>query len=103
MGSPIRARTQWLNEGEKPSKFFCSLEKYNYTEKTIKTIQLQDGQCITDQKEILEEIKNFYSSLFSKKKTEDQNLETLFKKKHIRKLTSSESRILEGDVNAWWN
>ena len=68
IGSAIRARTQWLNEGEKPSKFFCSLEKYNYTEKTIKSIQLQDGQRITDQKKILEEIKNFYSSLFSEKK-----------------------------------
>ena len=68
IGSAIRARTQWRNEGEKPSKFFCSLKKYNYTEKTIKSIQLQDGQSITDQKKILEQIKNFYSSLFSEKK-----------------------------------
>ena len=33
-GTVIRSRAQWLNEGERPSKYFCSLEKYNYTEKT---------------------------------------------------------------------
>ena len=31
--SAIRSRAQWLNDGEKPSKYFCSLEKYNYIEK----------------------------------------------------------------------
>ena len=35
-GTMIRARAQWLSEGEKPSKYFCSLEKFFYTEKTIK-------------------------------------------------------------------
>ena len=32
------------------------------------------------------------------KKTQDQNLEILFKETHIRKLTLSESRILEGEL-----
>ena len=58
--------------------------------KTIKSIQLQDGQRIIDQKKILEEIKNFYSSYFSEKKTQDQNLDTLFKETHVRKLSLSE-------------
>ena len=32
-GIMIRSRAQWLSEGEKPSKYFCSLEKQYYTEK----------------------------------------------------------------------
>ena len=43
-GNIIRSRAQWLNEGEKPSKYFCSLEKYNYVEKTIKCIQIDSGK-----------------------------------------------------------
>ena len=35
-GIMIRSRAQWLSEGEKPSKYFCSLEKHYYTEKTVK-------------------------------------------------------------------
>ena len=49
-GVATRARIQWLKEGEKPSSFFCSLEKRNFIEKTIKCIKLKDGECITDQK-----------------------------------------------------
>ena len=28
----LRAHAQWLSEGEKPSKYFCSSEKHYYTE-----------------------------------------------------------------------
>ena len=42
-GNIIRSRPQWLIEGEKP-KYFCSLEKYNYVENTIKCIQIDSGQ-----------------------------------------------------------
>ena len=85
-----------FSEGEYSMPFFCT--RHSPTENTIKSIQLQDGQRITDQKKILEEIKNFYSSLFSEKKTQDQNLDTLFKEKHVRKLSLSESKILEGEL-----
>ena len=37
--SSVRSRVQWLIQGEKPTKYFCSLEKNNYIEKTIKCIQ----------------------------------------------------------------
>ena len=32
-GIMIRSRAQWLSEGERPSMYFCSLEKHYYTEK----------------------------------------------------------------------
>ena len=34
-GHQERSRVQWLKEGEKPRKYFCSLEHQNYVEKTI--------------------------------------------------------------------
>ena len=35
-GIMTRSRAHWLTEGEKPSEYFCSLEKFYYTEKTVK-------------------------------------------------------------------
>ena len=29
--SIIRSRVQWYNEGEKPTRFFCSIESHNFT------------------------------------------------------------------------
>ena len=99
-GHVVRSRAQWLSEGEKPSKFFCSLEKHNYIEKTIKCIQLDNGTKLTDQKEILNEIRNFYSSLFSQQTPLSvAHLESILGKYNIRKLTQAESDTLEGDLN----
>ena len=35
-GELVRSRQQWLKDGEKPSKYFCSLENRNFIDKTIK-------------------------------------------------------------------
>ena len=38
-GQWVRSRTQWNIEGEKPTKYFCSLETKNYLSKTIKHLK----------------------------------------------------------------
>lgn len=35
----IRSRAHWLEEGEKPSKYFCNLESRNFLNKTIKKLK----------------------------------------------------------------
>ena len=58
-GSLVRARVQWLSEGKKPSKYFCSLEWCNYVETTIKRVVKPSGKICIEQKEILSELKDF--------------------------------------------
>ena len=45
----IRSRANWLKDGEKAPKFFCNLEKHNYTEKIIKKLKDNDGNNIYNQ------------------------------------------------------
>ena len=66
-GEQIRSRVQWLDQGEKPTKYFCNLENKNYVEKTIRNIQLDNGSFITDQNLILHQIKKYYQNLFKDK------------------------------------
>ena len=97
-GFAIRSRAQWLSDGEKPTKYFFSLEKSNYTEKTIKCIELDSGEHITDQKEILNEVRKFYSILFSSQnETSNIDLESILDGS-VRKLTDTESYSLEGEL-----
>ena len=67
-GQMIRSRMQWLTEAEKPTSYFCKLENTNFVNKTIKKLKLTNDSIITYQKQILKEVQNFYSQLFSKKK-----------------------------------
>ena len=58
-GSVIRSRATNLLEGEKPTKYFCSLETHNYLSKIIPKLETVDGRIITDQHEILKESEVF--------------------------------------------
>ena len=65
-GYITRSRMQWLQEGEKPSSFFCNLEKRNCVEKTIKKLQLPSGTVLNTQKEILQEVRFFFIKIYLK-------------------------------------
>ena len=53
----IRSRVQDIQMNEKPTKFFCNLEKVKYVDKTIKKIILPNGKLVQSQKEILAQIR----------------------------------------------
>ena len=99
-----RARAQWQIDGEKPTKFFCSLEKFNAAQKYIPLLATKDAngkeQLIKDQKAIDGEIYNYYKNLYKSHEdkinrlTIDGFLGTLGNK--IPKLTEKQSKTLEG-------
>ena len=64
-GSMIRSRVQYINENENATKFFLNLEKQNYNKKCIKMLITENREEITDEKEILNEQKNYYKNLYS--------------------------------------
>ena len=68
-GEQIRARSLKLNEGEKPSSYFLSLEKANYLNKTILEIYDLKDNLIKNKEGILNAQKSFYQKLYSKGKT----------------------------------
>ena len=98
-GNMIRSRAQWLSEGEKPTKFFCGLESKNFVNKTIKKLETDNG-IITNQKEILTEVKNFYQNLFSNKDHELQDIDfdETFGNSNSKKLTQEDSQLLEQPI-----
>ena len=53
-GAECRARVKWQVEGEKPSKYFCSLEKYNAVQKYIPELKVKNDKgtqvIVKDQK-----------------------------------------------------
>ena len=99
-GSIVRSRTEWLTYGEKPTNFFCGLENKNYVNKTIKKIVNNNNESITNQKEILKTVKQYYDDLFSNKDHElqDVDMESLFENEHITKLTDKQKNSIEQPI-----
>ena len=99
-GAYVRSRVQWLKDGEKPSKYFCALERSNYLEKTMKHIQKLSGEVITNQTEILTSIKDFYQNLFMNKDNNlwEANFNDMFFYNNVTRLSENQSQELEGPL-----
>ena len=63
-GIQIRTRIQWYEEGEKPTSYFCHLENRNYTNKTINSLVIENGNELFDGHAIINEQKRFYENLY---------------------------------------
>ena len=97
-GYIIRSKAQHIDQGEKPTKYFCGLEKHNYTSKIIGQIENEDGSMIVEQNEILKETEIFYKNLYENK---DDSLDTidlndLMKDTEMPTLTNDEAEKIEG-------
>ena len=73
-GAAVRSRAKYYVDGEKPTRLFCSLEQKNGAQKFIPflKVEVREGNQtrikeVKEQKEIEEEVKNFYSDLYSNK------------------------------------
>ena len=86
-GELVRSRIQWLSEGEKPSKYFCNLEKKNFLAKTIRSVQLENGSQVLHQEEILKCVGQYYQRLFKNNDNQLANIDlfTTFENAQIKK------------------
>ena len=48
----FRSKVKWVEQGEKPTKYFFNLEKRNYEKKIITQLKISDGKIISDIKQI---------------------------------------------------
>ncbi len=68
-GVLVRSKTRWMEEGEKPSRYFLNMEKRNFVNKTITNIVNEDNLSkVTDSKDILSETRSFYKKIVLKKR-----------------------------------
>ena len=66
-GAKMRCKANWGLNAERPTRYFLRLEKQNNQCKTLHRLQTQDGRIVTDQFEILKEIRQYYDELYTTK------------------------------------
>ena len=98
----IRARARNKMEGEKPTKFFCSLEKHCGVQKYIPKLKVEKAGTtleIDDQDSVEREIFEFYRDLFAEKPTEITEVESFLENSSAIScpcLTDSQRKSMEG-------
>ena len=85
--------------GERSSKYFLNLEKQNKVNKEIRQLSTENGDVISGQDGISNEIFKFYSNLYKTKDTEEVDIDTLLNYPDIPELTPELSKLLEGPLS----
>ena len=98
-GVLVRAKARWIEEGERPTRYFCSLEKRQYTKKYIGCLEI-DGKLSNDPEMIMAYIKNFFENEYKarpRSKTMD-DIKQLLGGAYPR-ITEQERSDLEGTIS----
>ena len=98
-GTMIRAKARWIEHGEKPSSYFCSLENRNFISKRMVSLISDNGTEIKDFHDINKEVGLFYKQLYESK----ENYLTAIELEGILsddtpKLNEDEANLLEGPI-----
>ena len=94
-GFITRSKAQIIEQNERNSKYFASLEKKKAESKIISRLNVK-GNLITNQQSILSEEKKFYEKLYSKKEQTDSNID--FFENSLPKLNENDSNSCEGEI-----
>ena len=62
-GAIIRSRVRWQEDGERPTAYFCKLERRNVTSKLIASLKI-GNEIVTGQDEILDRFRIHFARLF---------------------------------------
>ena len=95
-GVLLRSRARWVAEGEKISSYFCNLEKRHYVSKNMSRLIDKHNNVLTNQNDVLQEVHDFYKSLYREKDVEQCEIKDLVK--NIQTLSEQEAKELEGKI-----
>lgn len=63
----FRSKVKCVEEGEKPTKYFFTLEKRNYEKNIVTELKGSDGEIISGIRQINKQIEDYYKSFFNLK------------------------------------
>ena len=70
-GVIVRSKELWVEQGEKPTKyFFFNLEKMRQQKKEMTELKSYSGELLSDSKDIKKEMNDFYQDLFSEEEVD---------------------------------
>lgn len=95
----FRAKCRWIENGERPTKYFFNLEKSNYNKKTISELWLHDDSTTRNETVILEQIENYYRNLYTSDLTFSETAyDTFIDNVDSPKLSEDVQETLEGPL-----
>ena len=96
-GVKIRSRAKWLEEGERPTRYFFKLEQTKIQKSQINSIYDSNGITVSSQADIEKAHVDFYTNLFSEEPIDFEKQNNLLSSVSNR-LSADQSALCEGEI-----
>ena len=83
-GIKIRSRAKWLEEGEKPSRFFFKLGRERFDRNFVYSMHDLNGAEVSDRADLIKAHEDFYANLFSRDEIDLSIQQELFSNLSLR-------------------
>ena len=93
----IRTQIKFAEEGEKSTRYFYSLERRNQTQQAINVLTKDNLDTVTEAKDIITEVHNFYRDLYSSEPV-DQHKQDMFLEINMPQLSPNDRDTCEGYI-----
>ena len=98
-GYIIRSKAEYIEGGEKNTKYFANLEKKRLEAKTLHKL-VTDRNKITNQKEILNEVRSFYETMYTDQAVDEEKMKQM--SNNVTLKLNEEDRIsIEGRITEY--
>ena len=74
-GHFVRSCARWIEQGEKPTKYFLNLESQKFLNKTIIRVELEGKDIIYKQSSVLNHVKEYYEILYTSINSDITNID----------------------------
>lgn len=101
----FRSKMKWVEQGEKPTKYFFNLEKTNYEKKLIREVKLENEEIVSNPAQVNKEIEVFYKKMYTAKINRngdnhlfEQKFNDFIEDLNIPQVNDEEQSFLEKDL-----
>ena len=79
-GTKVRAKAKWCEEGERVTKYFCSLEKQRQGDRNMPSVKTKEGNIQKTPDGVLKTVKEFYKDLYTAESRDESATNTILEK-----------------------
>ena len=98
-GIQIRARANWVQKGEKSTRYFLGLENKRQSSNVIRGLKNKEGNLLESDQDILNEMTEYYKNLYSEKPITDESIHDYLQNAHVPNiLNETDSKFCDSNI-----
>ena len=95
----FRSKCRWVENGERPTKYFFNLERINFNKKTISELRMEDETIIKNETQVFDAIENYFNDLYTSAcSARQEEYDGFIQELRLAKLSDEERDELEGPL-----